>query len=271
MLDIATHEGVVCVQGKVSVGAGSMVVYAFLVDGMLVDCGPQSLEGPLRDFYKEQAIEQVALTHHHEDHTGMAAWLERNKGVPLFIHESTVEFCKADAEYPEFRKAFWGRRDAFHPQALGETIRSNKGTWQVLHTPGHADDHVVFLNRETGQLFSGDLFVTPKPKAFASTESVAQIMDSLRKVLVHDFEGMFCCHAGYVPQGQRALHKKLDYLENLAGEILHLHAQGRDVEEIRQELLPEIHPIMMFSAGDFHSRHLIRSVIEELGRTGTRA
>jgi glyoxylase-like metal-dependent hydrolase (beta-lactamase superfamily II) len=271
MLDIATHEGVVCAQGKVTADAGSMVVYTFLTDGLLIDCGPQSLEGPLSDFFKEQSIERVALTHHHEDHTGMAAWLQRNLQVPLFIHESTVEFCKTDAEYPEFRKIFWGRRHAFQPEPLGGTVESNKGTWHTLYTPGHADDHVAFLNRETGQLFSGDLFVTPKPKAIAYTESIKVLMESLRKVLAEDFETMFCCHAGYLPQGKRAMRKKLDYLENLAGEILHRHGQGRDVEEIRLELFPEIHPIMTFSAGDFHSGHLIRSVIDELAGTGTRA
>ncbi|MBR8645635.1 hypothetical protein KEH51_21365 [[Brevibacterium] frigoritolerans] len=74
----------------------------------------------------------------------------------------SVEVCAKDAEYPEYRKIFWGKRDAFKAEPLGKAIRSRTETWEPIFTPGHAKDHMVYLNHNNGVLFSGDLFVTQK-------------------------------------------------------------------------------------------------------------
>lgn len=37
-----------------------------------------------------------------------------------------------------------------------QAIRLGRREWQVIHTPGHTDDHICLLDRETGVLLSGD-------------------------------------------------------------------------------------------------------------------
>ncbi len=71
-------------------------------------------------------------------------------------------------------------------------------TWEVIDTPGHAFDHQSFLNRDTGQLFTGDLFVQVHTKLLLSNESIPTIIESLEKVLTYDFDEVFCQHAGFV-------------------------------------------------------------------------
>src|SRR5699024_1449792 len=106
---------------------------------------------------------------------------------------------------------------------LGDTFTSKSAEWAVIPTPGHAMDHVAFLNKETGQLFSGDLFVHPKTKVVLREESVPTTIHSIEKVLTYDFDEMFCCHAGYVKDGKKALRHKLHHLQSLQHNILTLH------------------------------------------------
>lgn len=75
-----------------------------------------------------------------------------------------------------------------------------------------------------------------------NTESIPLIMDSIRKLLTYDFGSMFCCHTGYFQDGKKRLKQKLEYLENLCGEVKHLHQTGLSATEIRNKLSPKKYP-----------------------------
>jgi glyoxylase-like metal-dependent hydrolase (beta-lactamase superfamily II) len=262
MIETAVREDVVCVKGTVPF-PGAPVVYVFWADGMLVDTGPSRLTNELIAFYQSIRFERVALTHSHEDHTGTAHWIEETLQVPIDIHPKGIDSCRQPTDCPPYRKAAWGDRDAFMPRPLEPVIHSRNSTWKVIETPGHADDHVVFLDEATGRLFSGDLFLSPKIKVIMRHESIPVMMRSLRTVLAHDFQAMYCCHAGYVPDGRRMLQMKLEYLENLSGEILHLYEAGLSIPEINRKLFPESPLIVAASNHEMDSEHIIRSVVAE--------
>lgn len=65
----------------------------------------------------------------------------------------------------------------------------------------------MYLNHNSGMLFSGDLFVTPKTKLVLREESVPVIIDSIKRLLQYDFGEVFCCHAGHVPDGKDMFRK----------------------------------------------------------------
>ncbi|MGC5328206.1 MBL fold metallo-hydrolase [Brevibacillus sp. SYSU BS000544] len=73
-----------------------------------------------------------------------------------------------------YRRLFWGNREAFQPQTISETIESDQHRYQVIHIPGHAEDHIVLLDQEHGRLFSGDLFLTSRPRVMLRYESLYQ-------------------------------------------------------------------------------------------------
>ena len=77
----------------------------------------------------------ILVTHHHSDHFGMAPALRARTDLP--IHVSNV--------FPD---------DAFEPDGVLEDGQVIFGL-TVLHTPGHASDHLCFA-RPDGVLFSGD-------------------------------------------------------------------------------------------------------------------
>src|SRR5690625_2150086 len=117
---------------------------------------------------------------------------------------------------------------------------------------------------EIETLFSGDLYVHPRTKVILRNESIPTIINSLRKMITYDFGEMFCCHAGYVQDGKKALHKKLDYLTSFQEEVIHLHDKGWNEKEIQHKMLPKKYPITYLSRGEWNSSHMIRSILTEV-------
>ncbi|WP_253271201.1 MBL fold metallo-hydrolase [Sporosarcina sp. D27] len=260
LVQVYEREGVTCVEMRNPL-IGK--VFAFLTDGMLIDTGPANLEDELARFYENALFDQVVLTHHHEDHTGMAPWIRENRNVPIYIHPLGIGMCSEDSPYPAYRKKTWGLRRSFNALPLNDTIRSETKKWEVIHTPGHAEDQIVLFDNETGTLFSGDLYVSRKTKLIMASESVPRIMTSLRNILTYDVGSMFCCHAGYVHDGKAKLTQKLEYLEDLYAEVEKLHSQGMSPYEIDKTLFPKEYPITPISKGEWDSIHMVTSIVQE--------
>ncbi len=261
-LELGEKSGVKYMNGSVALGSVKMNVYSFAVDGFLIDTASQSLKREFAEFIETVDIDQVLLTHDHEDHTGGAAYVQSRLNLPVLMAGSRVDLSRKPDRNPLYRKLFWGERKPFKASPLKKELLSRQAKWDVLATPGHTDDHQVFINRQTGQLFSGDLYVHPFTKLALKTESIPQTVESIRYVLKHDFDEMFCCHAGYIKEGRKALQKKLDYLEELESKVLKLHKEGRSVKEITDALFPKKYPITYFSLGEWSQSHIIRSIIE---------
>lgn len=258
-----TINGVQAGNGTVAFQGVKLNVHSFVLDGVLIDTGSASLEKEFYPFFKQQDIDQVVITHFHEDHTGCAAFLQKEMNLPIYMNDIMQDYCKKMPDYPLYRKVFWGKRRPFHAHAIGKTFSSRNATWDVIDTPGHAIDHLAFLNRETGQLFTGDLYCQEKTKVILREESIPTIIDSLTRLLTYDFGEVFCCHAGFLKDGRPALQRKLDYLLELQGKIIKLHKAGISPSQISKSLFPKKYPIILLSLGEWHSLHIINSIIHE--------
>ncbi|MFD1848786.1 MBL fold metallo-hydrolase [Oceanobacillus bengalensis] len=262
-------EDVMCAKMQVVRADGKgKPVFLFLVDGMLIDTGPQSIEKEIISFYKEHSnkIQLVALTHSHEDHSGTASWLQENLNTPIYVHTKGIQVCHWKTPYPKYRQVAWGVREEFSPSPLGSKIKSLNAEWEVIYTPGHADDHVALLDKQTGRMFTGDLFVSPKTKVIMDTESIPMIMNSIRKLLTYDFSAIFCSHAGYFKDGKEKLKQKLDHLEYLYGEVEKMYTEGKSIVEINKKLFPKVYPIVEVSSGEWDSLHIVSSIVSELDK-----
>ncbi|MEH7612023.1 MBL fold metallo-hydrolase [Gottfriedia acidiceleris] len=260
---LGEKNGVSYLNGEVEFQSVSLNVYSYLVDGVLIDTGSQSLHRYFESFIDQADFDQVMITHSHEDHSGCAAYIEKTKKLPIYLNEKTIDYCAQRADYPLYRQLFWGRRKPFHAMAMPETFTSRNATWKVIDTPGHAFDHIALLNQETGQLFTGDLFVSDRTKVVLAEESIPTIIHSLEKVLTYDFQDVFCNHVGFVEDGRAALERKRDYLLSIKHKVLTLQKEGDSVEVIRNKLFPKKYPIIKFSDGEWDSLHIITSIINE--------
>ena len=102
----------------------------------LIDAGTMpGVEEVIREYTDD--LDRVILTHQHGDHVG-----ELDAVVEAFDPE-----VYAYGDQPHRTGAL----------ADGDTVRVGDDDYEVVHTPGHAEDHVALIGSEI--LFSGDVVV----------------------------------------------------------------------------------------------------------------
>lgn len=238
-------------------------VFLYLVDGLLVDSGPSRLQRDIAEFCRQHHPELIVHTHYHEDHTGNTAFLCRQHGIPAYIHPEALELCRKNARLPLYRRLFWGNRPAFQPLPLTETIASRTLEWEVIHTPGHSHDHVVLLDKKNGRLFSGDLYLHHQTRVVMRPENMPRLMQSLRELLTREFDTLYCAHAGVVKNAHRLMQQKLAKLEEMQEQVRRLQARGLNINQINRRLFPRTPIITYVSSGEWSSRHIVRSLLED--------
>ncbi|WP_144777496.1 MBL fold metallo-hydrolase [Marinobacter maritimus] len=89
-------------------------------------------------------IDAVIVTHTHLDHSPGTRALKEKTGCKVY-GQSAPEGASQDQKFaPD------------HQPEHGDLIKTDAGTLKVLHTPGHASNHLCFLLRDQELLFSGD-------------------------------------------------------------------------------------------------------------------
>lgn len=257
---VKEYQGVKIFTRQVKMFGSALTVYVYLIDGMLVDSGPHRLEQEIGAFCFENPVDKIVHTHYHEDHTGNTAYLSKRLNIPVYAHPSVLNQLKQNADIPFYRLIYWGKRPGFATEPLPDQIVNHTSRFHVIPTPGHTPDHVVFLDKEQGRLFSGDLFVHPKTRVIMNTEDIPQIMASLKRILKENFETVYCAHAGVIKDGYRLVEQKLANLEALQDQILTLQAKGLSPKDITRKLFPETPPITYYSFGEWSSYHLVKSL-----------
>lgn len=259
MLSRSQYKDIVIGQGERSLLGWKLAVHLFVVDGLLIDTGPESLKRDSTKFLQENHIEQVALTHLHEDHSGMAFWLQRQK-IPIYLHEKAIPEAKRKAKYRLYHHLVWGKRPAFDPQPLPEVLTTGKYTFDVIDSPGHIRYHNIFHENNQGWLFTGDLFVSIKPKVAFYSENMQDTIATIKKILMLDFDTVFCAHSGVISDGKAMFQNKLDFLLGVQEKVNALRLQGLDDHEIDKKLYPKTLPITIVSRGEWSSYNLVSTI-----------
>lgn len=127
-------------------------------------------------------LEQIVLTHHHNDHTGLVDWiLEKNPTIKIFAHKDTEMILK-DESYIEWSAEFFhnlfiefgltedmaiksafrkGHRDYFQTASVDEVLEEGDmvpglPSFQVIETLGHSQDHISFYSADEQLFICGD-------------------------------------------------------------------------------------------------------------------
>lgn len=234
----------------------------YLVDGLLVDSGPPNLARAVRRLVGELAVRQCVTTHHHEDHSGNHGVLATELRITPLVHASALpRLAEADTHFQLYRRVAWGRRPGAPAAALGDRLDTPRFRFQVIHTPGHAADHVALFEPERGWLFSGDLYLAPRLRYLRADEDVHAMIDSLRRVVALEPAVLFCQHRGRVDDGAARLRQKLDFLVELGGRIHDLHDRGWSEPAIARALPGSDLLWRMWTGGDFSKRNFVRAFL----------
>ncbi|MCK9313019.1 MAG: hypothetical protein M0P20_03050, partial [Methanocorpusculum sp.] len=159
-----------------------------------------------------------------------------------------------------YRHLMWGGRSVFNPQPFPEALTTGKYTFDIVDSPGHMKYHKMFHERNQGWLFTGDLYVRPKPVVAFYDENMKDTIASLQKLLQLDFDTLFCAHSGIAENGKVVLQEKFDYLLNLQEKVEGLRRQGLTDREVDQKLFPKIPLITKVSRGEWSSYNIVSTI-----------
>ena len=128
-------------------------------------------------------IEQIVLTHCHPDHFGCSGLLQEASGAPVICHPLCSEtlqrmqnpdpqrFEQMVSVYNEHGRdpgmsqlertgaGFWQTMTfptKFSTIDEGDVITFADSEWEIYHTPGHEEAHLVFFRRSDGVMIVGD-------------------------------------------------------------------------------------------------------------------
>lgn len=151
--------------------------------------------------YALKDIRRILITHHHVDHVGLIDRIVSQAAIPVYVHPDAIPRMKRDADFLAKRIEFFrqlyqesgcgqaGERqigdlrrklhDNAHLKVQADLLPVEEGDqeglegYQALETPGHAPDHLVYLDNTHRVVFSGD-HVLPHISSNALVEPDAQ-------------------------------------------------------------------------------------------------
>jgi glyoxylase-like metal-dependent hydrolase (beta-lactamase superfamily II) len=243
-------------------GPPLMTACCYIFDRIMIDTGQSRMEKEVLSIAREQNVERIFLTHHHEDHSGNAAAIRKALQADVYGHRLTRR--KLEKPYPilPYQKYVWGRTTPVCVNPFPHEIDTSSGRLVPIHTPGHAKDHTVFFLPEKGVLFSGDLYLADRIKFFRSDEDIGSQIESLKTVADLDFDDLLCGHFPRLGNGRHHIRKKLDFLENFYGNIIALSQKGLSEKQIFHKLkLKEAYLIKYFCFGNVSMLNGVRSTL----------
>jgi glyoxylase-like metal-dependent hydrolase (beta-lactamase superfamily II) len=215
--------------------AGEMVV---------IDPGPVSDKhlAAIIAALRARPVTSVLVTHTHSDHAPLANPLGRELGVPVYGYSSGPEFD------PDLRLSDGARISA------GETVL------EVLHTPGHSDDHLCF--RAGRLLFTGDHIMGGSS---VMVEDMERYLQSLRRLQSVELDRLFPGHGPEMERPQEVISWYIAHRLQREREILDARSAGAiEIDDIVEIVYREVDPILYPLAARSVAAHLRK--LENEGR-----
>ncbi|WP_339061448.1 MBL fold metallo-hydrolase [Tepidibacillus marianensis] len=266
-----------------SIGA----VHSYILCGdrvTLVDTGPKT-EKAWRSFVYQlnekglriRDIDQIILTHQHVDHSGLLRTIkEHHPSVKVFAHSWTIPWIKREPNFIQQKLAFFQRLfsenglsdneildvenfyyslDQFMDSTPidgvledGSNIEGLKN-WNVIHSPGHSQGHIVLYNGKNRDLIAGDHIIghtsagafiepaisenEPRPK------SVVDYRNSLLKIRKLSLNKIYSGHGAVIHNPYEVIDHQLERFERKKRQLESFLKQGNfSVYELMKLVYP---------------------------------
>ncbi|MEM9326647.1 MAG: MBL fold metallo-hydrolase [Bacteroidota bacterium] len=261
------HDGVQVFRfGYSPVGRPYLFVNLYYVDGLLIDTGQRWARKQIQQKLSELDVQQIYITHHHEDHTGNIPELRAQFSCPVYAPERCCEVMKSPPSISVAQWLTWGPRPAYHHLlALDGQLQTPSHTFSIVPIPGHASDMVALYEPDRKWLFSADLYLNSYIGYYLKNERMSQQIASLKRALALDFKVLFCAHNPQFTDGREKLQRKLHFLEDFYGSVSHWYKQGYQTNEIYRIMnLKEHGLIHLLSRGELSKLNMVRSVIRDI-------
>jgi glyoxylase-like metal-dependent hydrolase (beta-lactamase superfamily II) len=216
-----------------------MEVSAYLVGDILIDTGFSYCREPLLAALENREINLVCCTHSHEDHTGNCAAVAAAHNCDVFLRRVDAQWEEDELPLKPYRRIWWGSVGDIGVQEMPDVIESCGRRLDVVPTPGHSRTQVAFFEQATGDVFTGDLFISPGATAVLIWEDPWIAVASLRRVAELKPRRMFTGHGLTVSDPAPRLELKADRIEEAARRSVELTEQGLPSRQVVERVFPK--------------------------------
>jgi glyoxylase-like metal-dependent hydrolase (beta-lactamase superfamily II) len=190
----------------------------------------------------------VLVTHAHPDHAS---------GAPAIA---------ARAPRARFLKYPWPEPDraigvGWAPLADGQHVATAEGPLEVVHTPGHSPDHVVFWHEASATVFTGDLLVLGSTVVIPAAHggSLGAYLGSLARVAALRPRRALPAHGPVIDDPLALIDHYVAHRRNRETQVLEaLAAGGTTIAAIAARIYRGLDPALMPQAHESVLAHLLK-------------
>jgi glyoxylase-like metal-dependent hydrolase (beta-lactamase superfamily II) len=180
----------------------------------------------------------ILATHTHRDHSPAAALLKARTGAPLLGMRALHDDGQDTGFVPD-RALVHGDKLSLGPDTM----------LQVVHTPGHAANHLCYLLREEKTLFTGDHVMQGSTVVINPPDGdMGQYMASLDALLALDLEWLAPGHGFLIAEPHAAVRRLIQHRRAREAKVLRALAAGHeDLDELLVHVYDDVptalHPV----------------------------
>ena len=225
-------------------GGGTNTYLIGKEDLTLIDPGP-NIEEHIDEIIRagENKIKRILVTHTHTDHSPAALPISKVLKVPMYGRLVDGESAWED--------------ETFIPDVVlndADLIKTDEYTLEVIHTPGHASNHLCFLIKELNCLITGDHIMDGSTVVIGPPDgNMRNYIDSLNKLFKYKIDYFAPGHGNFMHHPKKTIESIIRHrLSREAKVIRKLEDSGETNLEaltalVYDDVSEHLHPIAKFS------------------------
>ena len=225
-------------------GGGTNTYLVGREDLTLIDPGP-NIKEHIDEIIRvgENKIKRILVTHTHTDHSPAALPISKVLDVPMYGRLIDGESSWED--------------ETFIPDVIlndADIIKTDEYTLEVIHTPGHASNHLCFLIKELNCLITGDHIMDGSTVVIGPPDgNMADYLESLNKLFKYKIDCLAPGHGNFMYEPKKVIESIIRHRLSREAKVLRRLEDVGDIDlesltAIVYEDVPEqLHPIAKFS------------------------
>ena len=225
-------------------GGGTNTYLVGREDLTLIDPGP-NIKEHIDEIIRvgENKIKRILVTHTHTDHSPAALPISKVLDVPMYGRLIDGESSWEDK--------------TFIPDVIlndADIIKTDEYTLEVIHTPGHASNHLCFLIKELNCLITGDHIMDGSTVVIGPPDgNMADYLESLNKLFKYKIDCLAPGHGNFMYEPKKVIESIIRHRLSREAKVLRRLEDVGDIDlesltAIVYDDVPEqLHPIAKFS------------------------